>query len=97
VKPRLAQPGQRLFQLVEFSAGEVQSGVVEHWRAPRKGEPSFYYLAPGPLLGSRIRPLQRVLPNHRVAVIEFLFSSRPAIPLISMTYWQKSGLCLEDG
>ena len=39
VESGLAQVGQRLFQLVQLDAGNVQSGVVDHWRTLRKGEP----------------------------------------------------------
>ena len=72
VKAGLAEVRERLFQLVELRAGDVQSGVVDHWRTLRKGEPSFYYCY-APMAGPD--PLSEpVLEKGAASVIEFRFS-----------------------
>ena len=103
VETGLAQVGQRLFQLVQFHAGDVQSGVVDHWRTLRKGEPSFYYAELAgptrPSIGSRSRESdwEPVLEKEAASVIESRFPVAPAIPSIPMTYATVSGRPLQGG
>ena len=64
VETGLAQVGQRLFQLVQLDAGDVQSGVVDHGVPCEKANAHspFYYGRADPPLGEPRNAL--VLPHH---------------------------------